>query len=196
MRRRENLPVSLQLPLADLYHSCVGGGRSVPRLCAAGGAAMGNDGSELWTGFCDGGAAVVRCHRVRRMRGAARLLRRRRRLSTVIEYGGLRWVLSTASGGAASGDPFSSGRRSYKRPASLLQAPGGAATFFRRRCYNGPAALLQTPGDAATLFRRRCYILRRCCDIPSAALLQWPAGAATLYNRHVLLIQAPKRLLQ
>jgi hypothetical protein len=163
----------------------------VPRLCAAVGAAMGDDGSELWTSCCDGGAAVVRCHRARRMRGAARLLRWRRRLSAVIEYGGCEVqpgfcdggagcplssstvgadVLSTEPGGAASGDSIGGGRRSYKRPAPLLQAPSGAATIARRRCYFPPAALLQLSGGPATIARRRCYFPP--ADNCPAALLQ------------------------
>jgi hypothetical protein len=70
-------------------------GCSVSRLCAAGGAAMGDGGGELRTGCCDGAVAVVRCHRVRRMRGATRLPRQRHRLSAIIEYDGCcqrRWA--------------------------------------------------------------------------------------------------------
>jgi hypothetical protein len=181
MRRRENLPVSLQPPLADLYHSCV----RRRSFCAA--AVCG------W--WC--------CHGQRWKRVVDRLLRRRRRgcslssstadvrcsqtsatAAPVVRCHRVRRVLSTASGGAASGDPVSGGRRSYKRPASLLQAPGGAAIFLQWRCYIPPAALLQWCGGATTMARAALQLSgglhssggaarvlrRRCYSCPAASV--------------------------
>jgi hypothetical protein len=152
-------------------------------------------GCEVQPGFCDGGAG---CPLSSSTVGAD--------------------VLSTEPGGAASGDSIGGGRRSYKRPAPLLQAPSGAATFLRQHCYFAPAALLRAPSgggcyfppaalllsssSTATLIRRRCYkrpaaaatILRRRCYKRPAALLQLPGDAATFLRRRCY--NCPAALLQ